>query len=205
MAKAKDKKSKKKPEKPQKQTKKSVVRRDKPVNVPKPKVKIQEDENVRGIVRISGKDVQGHVPVRKAMSAVRGVGKRYAAICAEIAHEKYGIDSNSPIGSLSDEQLEILEKIIVTPKENGLPTYVMNRRKDYLTGEDTHLITNELTFSIKTDVEKEMKSKSWKGISHMFRKKVRGQRTRSTGRRGTSMGVSRKKQQPAKKPATKKK
>jgi len=43
-----------------------------------------------------------------------------------------------------------------------------------------------------------MKSKSWRGISHMFRKKVRGQRTKSSGRKGTTMGVSKKKPQPSK-------
>jgi small subunit ribosomal protein S13 len=200
MAKKTKGKSTKKPGKQQKQTqKKSVVVRDKTRTTSKPKMKISDDENVRGIVRISGKDVEGHLPVRKAMSAVKGVGKRYASICAEIAHEKLNIDPNSEVGLLTDEQLGQLEEIIISPKEHNIPTYMMNRRKDYATGEDTHLITNELGFAIKTDVEKEMKTKSWRGISHMYRKKVRGQRTRSTGRKGTTMGVSRKKSQPQKK------
>ncbi len=201
---AKDKKSsgkntKKKPEKQQKQSqKKSVVTREKPVNTPKPKVRVSDDENMRGIVRISGKDVEGHVPVRKAMYAVKGVGRRYASICADIAHEKLGIDPYTQVGLLTDEQLSKIEEIITTPAENNIPSFIRNRRKNYLTGEDEHLITNELGFAIKTDVEKEMKSKSWRGISHMFRKKVRGQRTKSSGRKGTTMGVSKKKPQPSK-------
>ncbi len=204
---AKDKKSTKKPEKQQKQSKKSVVVKEKPVNVPKPKVRVSDDENMRGIVRISGKDVEGHVPVKKAMYAVKGVGRRYAAICADIAQEKLGIDPYSQVGLLSDEQLSKLEEIIINPKQHDIPSFIMNRRKDYATGEDLHLITNELGYSIKTDVEKEMKTKSWRGISHMFRKKVRGQRTKSSGRKGTTMGVSKKKQQPSKggAPAPKKK
>jgi small subunit ribosomal protein S13 len=202
---AKDKKSsgkntKKKPAKQQKQVqKKSVVVREKTTTTSKPKIRISDDENMRGIVRISGKDVEGHVPIRKAMYAVKGVGRRYASICAEIAHEKLGIDPDSQVGLLTDDQLNKLEEIIITPKQHNIPEYLLNRRKDYATGENTHLITNELGFAIKTDVEKEMKTKSWRGISHMFRKKVRGQRTKSTGRKGTTMGVSRKKSQPQKK------
>lgn len=201
---AKDKKSsgkntKKKPEKQQKQSqKKSVVTREKPVNIPKPKVRVSDDENMRGIVRISGKDVEGHVPVRKAMYAVKGVGRRYASICADIAYEKLGIDPYSQVGLLTDDQLNKIEEILTHPAAYNVPTFVMNRRKDYVTGDDIHLITNDLGFAIKNDVEKEMKTRSWKGISHMYRKKVRGQRTKSSGRKGKTMGVSKKKVAPAK-------
>jgi small subunit ribosomal protein S13 len=145
------------------------------------------------------------LPIKKAMTAVRGVGRRYASICADIAEIKLGISPDHQVGLLTDKQLEDIEKIIINPSEHNIPTYIRNRRKNYLTGEDEHLITNELGFAIKTDVEKEMKSKSWRGISHMFRKKVRGQRTKSTGRKGSTMGVSRKKTQPAKSSGPKKK
>ncbi len=196
---AKTKKTKGKAKKPEKPKTKSGIKKDKPKTISKPRVPVSDDENMRGIVRISGKDVEGHIPIRKAMTAVKGVGRRYASICSEIAHIKLNIDPNTQVGLLTDKQLSDIEGIIITPKEHNIPVYVMNRRKDYATGDDTHLITNELGFSIKTDVEKEMKTKSWKGISHMYRKKVRGQRTKSTGRKGTTMGVSKRKQQPQKK------
>jgi len=191
-------KSTKKTKKPEKPKIKTGIK-EKPKTVSKPKIRVSDDENMRGIVRISGKDVEGHLPIKKAMYAIKGVGRRYAFICAEIAHQKLGIDPEHQVGLLTDKQLEELEQIIVNPKEHNIPVYMMNRRKNYLTGEDEHLITNELGFAIKTDVEKEMKTKSWRGISHMYRKKVRGQRTKSTGRKGSTMGVSRKKSQPQKK------
>jgi len=190
------KKNTKEKEKPVKESKVPKQVKEKPQQ--KPKVRVEENENLRGIIRISGKDVEGHVQVKKALYAVKGVGKRYAAICAEIAYEKLGIDPESQVGLLSDDQLGKIEEIITNPANYNVPSYVMNRRKDYVTGEDKHLITNDLGFAIKNDVEKEMKTKSWKGISHMYRKKVRGQRTKSSGRRGKTMGVSKKKTQPAK-------
>ena len=198
MAKTTKGKSTKKTKKPEKPKMKSGIK-EKPKTVSKQKIRVSDNEDMRGIVRISGKDVEGHLPIKKAMYAVKGVGKRYASICAEIAHTKLGIEPDHQVGLLTDKQLGELEQIIINPKEHNIPAYIMNRRKNYLTGEDEHLITNELGFAIKTDVEKEMKNKSWRGISHMYRKKVRGQRTKSTGRRGSTMGVSRKKQQPQKK------
>lgn len=190
------KKNTKEKEKPVKESKVPKQVKEKPQQ--KPKIRVSDNEDLRGIVRISGKDVEGHVLVKKALYAVKGVGKRYASICAEIAYEKLGIDPYSQVGMLTDDQLSKIEEIITNPANYNVPSFVMNRRKDYVTGDDKHLITNELGFAIKNDVEKEMKTKSWKGISHMYRKKVRGQRTKSSGRRGKTMGVSKKKVLPAK-------
>ena len=158
----------------------------------------KEDDGIRGIVRVAGKDVRGHVPLNKALSHVKGVGLRYANVCAKIIANKMGVSVDSPIGSMSDEQLEEIERVITNPLENNIPVYMLNRRRDYSTGEDKHLISNDLDFAIKMDIDREKKIKSWRGISHMYRKKVRGQRTRTSGRRGGTVGVVRKKQQPGK-------
>ncbi|MEM3364380.1 MAG: 30S ribosomal protein S13 [Candidatus Micrarchaeia archaeon] len=160
-------------------------------------------EDIRGIVRVAGKDVKGHVPMKKALSHVKGVGRRYAEVCSEIAAEKLKVNENIPIGKLSDAQLEEIESIITSPQENGLPLYMLNRRKEFTTGKDMHLISNDLDYAVKQDVDREMKSKTWRGISHMYRKKVRGQRTRTRGRKGGSVGVVKKKEMPGKAPAKK--
>ena len=66
----------------------------------------------------------------------------------------------------------------------------MNRRKDIETGEDKHLITSDIDFTVRNDVEREKTAGSWRGYRHMFGLKVRGQRTRCTGRKGGAVGVA---------------
>jgi small subunit ribosomal protein S13 len=68
----------------------------------------------------------------------------------------------------------------------------MNRAKDLETGENKHLIGSDLLLRIKSDIEFMKKIKCWKGVRHSLGLKVRGQRTRTTGRTGQTVGVSHK-------------
>jgi len=52
------------------------------------------------------------------------------------------------------------------------------------------LITSDIAFTVRYDIEREKTSGSWRGIRHMFGLKVRGQRTRCTGRKGGAVGVA---------------
>jgi len=56
-----------------------------------------------------------------------------------------------------------------------------------------HLVGATLLFYVKEDIEREKRIKSWRGIRHAYGLKVRGQRTRTTGRAGITVGVKRKK------------
>lgn len=51
---------------------------------------------------------------------------------------------------------------------------------------------NDLAFAQRQDIEREKKLYTWKGYRHAYGKKVRGQRTRNTGRKGMALGVLRK-------------
>ena len=55
-----------------------------------------------------------------------------------------------------------------------------------------HLIGPDLTLSIKGDIDFMTDIKTWKGIRHSLGLKVRGQRTRTTGRKGRAVGVAKK-------------
>jgi len=164
--------------------------------VEKPEKADKIAEDMRGIIRIAGKDVKGHVPLWKALYHVKGVGKRYALICADVTAQKTGLDINAPVGKLTDAQVGEIEEIITKPLENGIPSYMVNRRREYSSGKDMHLISSDLDFAVKQDVDRDIKTRTWRGISHMYRKKVRGQRTRTSGRRGGSVGVVKKKLKP---------
>jgi len=62
----------------------------------------------------------------------------------------------------------------------------MNRRKDRETGEHKHLLSSDLDLTKQFDIRAMRKIKSYKGVRHAAgSKKVRGQSTKSTGRKGS--------------------
>jgi small subunit ribosomal protein S13 len=168
---------------------KTAVERKAPVKKPPQK---EEAESFRGIVRIAGKDVRGQVTLVRSLDAVRGIGHTMAAAAARIIEKELSLKQDMRVGDLTEEQVEKIDKILYTLHEYGVPKFLLNRRSDFLTGTDRHVIMNDLIFENTQDVEREKKIYSWKGYRHTYGQKVRGQRTRNTGRTGMAVGVLRK-------------
>jgi len=120
------------------------------------------------------------------LTQIRGVGYMFANTILNLLK----INPNQRIGYLSSEQVKSIESIIKNPSASNFPSWFLNRRKDVETGEDKHLITSDIAFTVRNDIEREKTSGSWRGIRHMFGLKVRGQRTRCTGRKGGAVGVA---------------
>lgn len=150
------------------------------------------EKNVKGIKRIAGKDVSGDYTLAKALLQVRGIGKSLNHSIAKILASKIGVPWNIQVGDLTDDQIENIDKVLNNIHKHGLPEFMLNRRKDYLDGTSKHLLMNDLIFAIKQDVEREKNIYTWKGYRHAYGQKVRGQRTRNTGRMGMTVGVLRK-------------
>jgi len=138
-------------------------------------------------VRIAGQDVDGSNKVVYAISQIKGIGINLAHSIVRIAN----IDPDTRVGFLSDADIKRLENVIRNPKKYGVPTWMLNRRKDLETGEDLHLIGSDLVLRVKMDIDLMKKIKCWKGVRHALGLKVRGQRTRTTGRTGQTVGVTR--------------
>ena len=120
------------------------------------------------------------------LTQIRGVGYMFANTILNVLK----INPNQRIGHLSPEQVNSIESIIKNPTASNFPSWFLNRRKDVETGEDKHLLTSDIAFTVRNDIEREKTSGSWRGIRHMFGLKVRGQRTRCTGRKGGAVGVA---------------
>jgi small subunit ribosomal protein S13 len=146
----------------------------------------------RGIVRVAGRDLKGELPIRRAICDVKGIGANLGSILSDKVADELGIERNMPIGNLSEKQIDSLEQIISNPAKFGIPRFLLNRRKDPVTGEDRHLVGGDLAFATKQTIEHEKDIFSWRGYRHAFGQKVRGQRTRTSGRRGMTVGVLRK-------------
>ena len=138
------------------------------------------------MVRIVGNDIRGERKMVVGLAEIRGIGYMFANTILNILK----IDPNQRIGYLSSEQILSIENMIKNPSGSNFPSWFLNRRKDVETGEDKHLLTSDIAFTVRNDVEREKTSGSWRGYRHMFGLKVRGQRTRCTGRKGGAVGVA---------------
>jgi ribosomal protein S13 len=133
--------------------------------------------------------VDGNAKVEHALTQISGVGRRFAQATVRVA----GISPEWRLGALPEKDLNRLQEIILDPIGNGIPSYFVNRRRDLRTGEDLHIISNQLDISVKRDIDRMKRIRSYKGVRHHLRLKVRGQKTKSTGRHGLVVGVVRRK------------
>jgi len=155
----------------------------------KPK-KVVEEENpdFKFLVRLVNTDIDGHRPLFLALAQVPGVGRR---VSYKMIHD-LNYDRQKRIGDMSDEEIERIAKML-GEIHDVLPAWMMNRQKDYDTGDDFHLIGTEVMISRKDDINRFKKIRSWKGVRHEKGYKVRGQRSKSNGRTGLQLGVIRSK------------
>ena len=137
------------------------------------------------LVRFGGADIEGSLRFPFALSQLKGVSYRMALAIAKIV----GIDPDLRFGYLSEKEQEQVLAILTDPVRHGVPHWLVNRRNDPNTGKDKHLYGSELLLTLKTDIDRMKKIKSYRGIRHTLGLKVRGQRTRTTGRKGQTIGV----------------
>lgn len=140
-------------------------------------------------IRIAGTDCRGDWLLPHALTQIKGVGQRLAhQIC-----ERAKVDPNIRCGYLEDEEVQLLEDIITKCDRFGIPKWMLNRRKDIASGTDIHVVGNDLVDVLRTDIERYKKIRCYKGIRHYLGLPVRGQRTKTSGRSGMTLGVSKKK------------
>ena len=140
------------------------------------------------IIRFAGTDINGTQLVTYALTNVKGVGIKLANAIIE----KSGINPEARMGFLSSSEVEKIEDVLQNPMKYSIPQWLLNRRKDRETGKDLHLLGSDLVLQTKNDIEDMKKIRSWKGFRHSYGLKVRGQRTRTTGRKGKAIGVKKK-------------
>ena len=145
-------------------------------------------EEFQHIVRIAGTDLDGTLKLNYALANINGIG----IPLANAITKKANIDPKTRLGFLTEIDIDKLEDIITNPPKYGFPPWMLNRPKDLETGKDLHLIGADLTLKNKTDIEEMKNLKSWRGYRHAYGLRVRGQRTRTTGRSGKAMGVKKK-------------
>ena len=138
------------------------------------------------LVRILSKDIEGKMTVYAGLTKIKGISWAFAnAVC-----KKLGIDKKRKIGNLTDKEIEKITTFVKNPE---MPNYLINRRKDFETNEDQHLIASDLDLKKEFDIKRLKKIKSYRGYRHLAGLPTRGQRTRSNFRKNKSKGAGIKK------------
>jgi len=151
---------------------------------------VSDDSDFKYIIRIANSDVSGEERLVNALTSIRGIGPRISNAIVQ----KLKLDPNKLAGKLDDKNVVDIENAIMNLNDY-VPDWLLNRQKDYDTGEDIHPVSVELKMTHDEDLNRMKKVKSYKGIRHASGHKVRGQRTYSNGRKGLALGVSKKRAQ----------
>ena len=149
---------------------------------------VSDDSDFKYIIRIANSDVSGEERLANALTSIRGIGPRISNAIIQ----KLKLNPNKLAGKLDDKNVVDIENAIMNLNDY-VPDWLLNRQKDYDTGNDIHPVSVELKMTHDEDLNRMKKVKSYKGIRHASGHKVRGQRTYSNGRKGLALGVSRKK------------
>merc|ERR1711911_340448 len=107
--------------------------------------------------------------------------------------KKADIEVTKRAGELSDEEVEKLITIMATPRQYKIPDWFLNRQKDIKDGKFSQVTSNQLENKLREDLERLKKIRAHRGLRHYWGLRVRGQHTKTTGRRGRTVGVSKKK------------
>ena len=151
-------------------------------------MKIQHVTGIPLYCRIMGTDVQGTLKTSYAVAQIKGV----SSSLSNAVLKKAGVNPDLRVGLIADSDVSKIEDVIRDPAKYGIPAWMYNRRKDGETGKDMHILSADLAFKIKTDIDSAKEIRSWRGYRHAYGLKVRGQRTKTTGRAGKALGVKKK-------------
>merc|ERR1712003_577106 len=134
-------------------------------------------------------NIEGKTNVMFALTSIKGIGRRYA----NIVLKKADIPLNKRAGELSEEEVDKIVTIMQNPRQYKIPDWFLNRQKDVVDGKYSQVLSNALDNKLREDLERLKKIRAHRGLRHYWGLRVRGQHTKTTGRRGRTVGVSKKK------------
>ncbi|XP_055486255.1 40S ribosomal protein S18 isoform X1 [Leucoraja erinacea] len=146
-------------------------------------------EKFQHILRVLNTNIDGRRKIAFAITAIKGVGRRYA----HVVLRKADIDLSKRAGELSEEEVERIITIMQNPRQYKIPDWFLNRQKDVKDGKYSQVLANGLDNKLREDLERLKKIRAHRGLRHFWGLRVRGQHTKTTGRRGRTVGVSKKK------------
>ncbi|XP_011835565.1 PREDICTED: 40S ribosomal protein S18-like [Mandrillus leucophaeus] len=87
-------------------------------------------EKFQDILRVLNTNIDGRRKIAFAITAIKGVGRRYA----QVVLRKADIDLTKRAGELTDEEVERVITIMQNPRQYKIPDWFLNRQKDVKDG-----------------------------------------------------------------------
>lgn len=161
---------------------------------PKPKPShfnpTKEGKDFKHIVRIASRDIPGYMSLSDGLTLIYGISDRLGKVIEDIFFE----DSNKVIkkvGNLTEEDVETIEKILAD-LDKRVPAWLLNRPKQRDGGQAQYIMA-DLKLAERKELQRLGKTKSYRGLRLQWGLTVRGQKTKSTGRKHSTIGVEKKK------------
>ncbi|XP_033051210.1 40S ribosomal protein S18-like [Trachypithecus francoisi] len=146
-------------------------------------------EKFQHILRVLNTNIDGRWKIAFAITAIKGVGRRHA----HVVLRKADIDLTKWAAELTEDEVERVITIMENPRQYKIPDWFLNRQKDVKDGKYSQVLANGLENKLREDLERLKKIRAHRGLYHFWSLRVRGQHTKTTGRRGRTVGVSKKK------------
>jgi len=153
------------------------------------KMSLVVPEKFQHILRVMNTNIDGRRKIMFAMTSIKGCGRRFSNIVCK----KADVDMTKRAGELSEEEVERIVTIMNNPRQYKIPDWFLNRQKDIKDGKFSQVLANGLDNKMREDLERLKKIRAHRGLRHYWGLRVRGQHTKTTGRRGRTVGVSKKK------------
>ncbi|XP_034862525.1 40S ribosomal protein S18-like [Mirounga leonina] len=99
------------------------------------------------------------------------------------------MDLTKRAGELTEDEVERVITIMQNPRQCKIPDWFLNRQKDVKDGKCSQVLAKGLDNKLPEDVERLKKITAHRGLRHFWGLRVRCAHTKTTGRRGRTVGV----------------
>ncbi|XP_060049466.1 small ribosomal subunit protein uS13-like [Erinaceus europaeus] len=103
-------------------------------------------EKFQHILRVLNTNINGCHKIAFAITAIKGVGRRYA----HVVFRKANTDLTKRAGELTEDEVECVITIMQNPHQYKIPDWFLNRQKD---GKYSQVVANGLDNKVREDLE----------------------------------------------------
>ncbi len=122
-------------------------------------------EKFQHILRVMNTNIDGQRQISYALTAIKGVGRRYAIVVCK----KADVDLHKRAGELSEDEVEKIITVMTNPRQYKVPDWFLNRQKDIEDGKHTQLLSQQLDTKLREDLERMKKMRAHRGLRHHWR------------------------------------
>ena len=152
----------------------------------------KENERYGSLIRILQTDIPGNKKILVGLTYIKGISWSISNVLCKVLN----LDPDRKIADLDKKEIEKIIEFLNNPEKN-LPEFLLNRRKDFETGESRHLTGTNLDMKKEFDIRRLKKIRSYRGLRHALGQPTRGQRTKShfrTKGKKKAVGIKKKKE-----------